>query len=233
MIEGLFGTLADSLILVLVFLGFLIIGFILFILSKIPPLRWLALSLATLVKYALLIVFNTLAIGLIVGMGAFGVDLLLALFQYMDWEFFMVGQEILIVHHDPFFITAILISLCLIGGIFLGTFILSFIPLSSRKYIIISYMIGVVVLFLALPKTMQLYASGVDVSVLGMIVICAFLPVLALVFAIASGQKRHEKRKIMTYKEGKQADREEKRRTDFNKRAIFPWIKARAINQNT
>lgn len=227
-VEGLLEAVSGSILLVIAFLIFLVLGFIVFLVSKIPPLRWLGILLMNIIKYALLFIFNILAIGLVVGMTAIWIALLLALFQYMDWPFFMVGEEILILHHDAFFMTAVLVSLTFVVGIFLGTFIFSFMPPSTRKYVIASYLFGVGTLLLALPTIMQFYAPEVDVTFVGMLAIAATLPVVAIVFAIATGQKRYETRRDMTYKERRQIDREEKEKEHFRKHAIFPWIKTRS-----
>src|SRR5699024_6300959 len=147
---------------------------------------------------------------------------------YLDWELFMVGNETLIVTHDAFFITAILISLCFVSSILLGTLILSFISLSTRMYIITSYAAGVIVFTLLLPPILQLATPEVETTLLGMIVICMILPVLGLIFAIATGQKRKERRREMTMEERSIEDAEEKRKENFRKYAIFPWIRARS-----
>src|SRR5699024_1733475 len=138
-IETLPDTILDSFFLIIAILFIIFVGLIFFVLGKIPLFRWFGVILITIIKYALLTIFNLLAIGVISGLATIGVALTLALFHYLDWELFMVGNETLIVTHDAFFITAILISLCFVSSILLGTLILSFISLSTRMYIITSY----------------------------------------------------------------------------------------------
>ncbi|HLQ70788.1 MAG TPA: hypothetical protein VK142_03255, partial [Bacillota bacterium] len=176
-------------------------GFILFLLGKVPLFRWIGITIITTIKYAFITILNVLAIGMISGVTAIGVALVLALFHYLDWALFMAGNEILIVKHDGFFVASFLIALCFVMGILFGTLIFSFVPLSTRRYIIVSYATGVIAFILLLPIILQFYVPEVEATLLGRVIICALLPVLGLIFAIATGQQRKERRREMTMEE--------------------------------
>ena len=227
-IENLPDIILDSLFLIIAILLVIVIGLIFFLLGKVPLFRWIGGTMITIIKYALIVIFNILAIGVISGLATLGAAIILALFHYLDWEFFMVGNEILIITHEAFFIAAFLIALCFVIGILSGTLIFSFVPLSTRKYVILSYVAGVIVFILLLPTVFQLSIPEVETTMLGMIVISTILPVLGLIFAIGSGQKRKERRRNMTMQERQIEDREEKRKSEFRKSAIFPWITTRS-----
>lgn len=214
--------------LIIAILAVIIVGLIFFLLGKIPLFRWIGGAIITIVKYTLLTIFNLLAIGVISGLATIGVALAFGLFHYLDWKFFMVGKEILFIIHDAFFIVSFLTSLCFVSSILLGSLIFSFIPLSTRKYVIASYAIGVTLFILVLPSILQLATPEVDATLLGMIVISMILPILGFIFAISTGQQRKERRREMTYEEIAREDAEEKRKNDFRKQAIFPWIRNRA-----
>lgn len=182
----------------------------------------------TIIKYALLTIFNLLAIAILSGLAAFGVAVALALFHYLDWEFFIVGNEILIIKHDAFFAVSFLMGLCFIISILFGTLVFSFVSLSTRKYVITSYATGVIAFILLLPTVLQFYSPEVEATFLGMIVICTILPVFGLIFSIATAQNRKERRREMTMQERKIEDEEEMRKENFSKYAIFPWIRTRS-----
>src|SRR5699024_5620671 len=162
------------------------------------------------------------------GMAALGVAILLALFHYLDWELFMIGNEILIINHSAFFIASFLMGLCFVIGILFGTLIFSFVSLSTRIYVVTSYAAGVIVFILLLPTILEYYIPELETTFLGMIVICAILPILGMVFAIGTAQKRKERRRRMTKREREIEDSEEKRKENFNKYVIFPWIRTRS-----
>lgn len=182
----------------------------------------------TTIKYAFITILNVLAIGIISGVTAIGVALVLALFHYLDWDLFMAGNEILIVKHGDFFIASFLIALCFVMGILFGTLIFSFVSLSTRKYIIISYATGIIVFILLLPSILQFYVPEVEATFLGRIIICALLPVLGLIFAMATTQQRKERRRQMTMEERRREDEEEKRKSRFSNAVIFPWMRAQS-----
>lgn len=206
----------------------ILIGFMFFLLGKIPLFRWIGITIITIIKYALITIFNILAIGILSGMAAIGVVMALALFHYVDWELFMVGSEILIINHKSFFIASFLMGLCFVVCILFGTLIFSFVSLSTRKYVITSYATGVIVFILLMPTVLDFSIPEVEATFLGMIVICMILPVLGVIFALATAQKRKERRRNMTMREREIEDREEKQRERFNKSAIFPWIRTRS-----
>lgn len=206
----------------------ILIGFMFFLLGKIPLFRWIGITIITIIKYALITIFNILAIGILSGMAAIGVVMALALFHYVDWELFMVGSEILIINHKSFFIASFLMGLCFVVCILFGTLIFSFVSLSTRKYVITSYATGVIVFILLMPTVLEFSIPEVEATFLGMIVICMILPVLGVIFALATAQKRKERRRNMTMREREIEDREEKQREKFNKSAIFPWIRTRS-----
>lgn len=217
----------DSFFLIIGILAIILVGLIFFILGKVPLFRWLGVTIITIIKYALITIFNLLAIGVISGLVTVGVALALALFHYLDWEFFIVGQEILIIHHSGFFIAAFLMSLCFVTSILLGTLIFSFVSLSTRKYVIASYVTGVIVFILVLPVMLRAFTPEIEATLVGMIVICMILPVLGLIYAIATGQQRKERRREMTHEEIEREDAEDKRKGNFRKQVIFPWIRTR------
>jgi len=166
--------------------------------------------------------------GVLSGMVAIAIVGVLALFHYLDWEFFIVGSEILIIKHDAFFTTSFLMALCFVVSILFGTLIFSFVSLSTRKYVITSYATGVITFILLLPTVLEFYLPEVEATFLGMIVICAILPVIGLVYAIATAQNRKERRREMTMQERKIEDEEEKRKENFRNYVIFPWIRNRS-----
>src|SRR5699024_1603646 len=182
----------DSLFLIIALLLILCIGLIFFLLGKVPLFRWVGLTIIRTIRYVFITIFNMLAIGLLSGMATIGVIAILVLFHYLDWEFFMVGNEILILHHDVFFGASFLIGLSFVISILVGTFIFSFIPLSTRKYVLASYVTGTIGFILLLPLVLQSFFPDVRTTLLGMTLICAALPILGLIFMIASGQKRKE-----------------------------------------
>jgi len=204
------------------------VGLIFFLLGKVPLFRWIGITILKIIKYTLIIIFNILAIGIFAGMAAIGVAIALVLFHYLAWELFMVGKEILIVKHDAFFTGSFLIGLCFVISILFGTLIFSFVPLSTRKYVITSYATGVIVFISLLPTILQFYIPEVEATFLGMIIICTILPVLGLIFAIATAQKRKERRRKMTIQERQIEDEEEKRKENFRNYVILPWIRARS-----
>src|SRR5690625_7051484 len=128
-------------------------------------------------------------------MAAIGVAIALVLFHYLAWELFMVGKEILIVKHDAFFTGSFLIGLCFVISILFGTLIFSFVPLSTRKYVITSYATGVIVFISLLPTVLQFYIPDLEATFLSIIIFCTILQVLGLIFAIATAQKRKERRR--------------------------------------
>src|SRR5699024_12634429 len=127
-----------------------------------------------------------------------------------------------------FFIASFLMGLCFVVCILFGTLIFSFVSLSTRKYVITSYATGVIVFILLMPTVLEFSIPEVEATFLGMIVICMILPVLGVIFALATAQKRKERRRNMTMREREIEDREEKQREKFNKSAIFPWIRTRS-----
>lgn len=172
-------------------------------------------------------IFNLLATILLSCVTAVGVLLAFGLFHYLDWKLFMAGNEILFIGDDGFFATAFLIGLFFVSGILLGTIFFSFIRLSMRIYVILCYLTGVLSLFFLLPFALKIYAPTVEVTSLGILALSGVLPILGLIFAIGSSQKRKERRREMTMEERRREDWDEERRADFNRQAIFPWIKTR------
>lgn len=205
----------------------LIIGFIFVLLGKIPLFRWIGIVIVNIIKYFLMTVFNILAILLLTCVTAAGVLGAFALFHYLNWELFMVGNEILIIGHDGFFTTAFLVGLFFVIGILIGTLIFSYVRLFTRTYVILCYITGIVFLFVILPIAVDFYAPNVDVSLLGVLAIAAIIPVLGIVLSIASSQNRKERRKQMSMEERRSEDWQDRERANFRKRAIFPWIKNR------
>jgi len=226
--ENLPDIILDSFFLIIAILLIIFIGFIFFLLGKVPLFRWIGITVITIIKYTLISIFNILAIGVLSGMAALGVAILLALFHYLDWELFMIGNEILIINHSAFFIASFLMGLCFVIGILFGTLIFSFVSLSTRKYMITSYATGVILFVLLLPTVLKFFTPEVEATFLGMIVICTILPVLGLIFAIGTAQKRKERRRRMTKREREIEDSEEKRKENFNNSVIFPWIRTQS-----
>src|SRR5699024_3041025 len=72
----------DSFVLIITVLLILFSGFILLLLGKIPLFRWIGIVIITTIKYAFITILNVLAIGIISGVSAIGVALVLDLFYY-------------------------------------------------------------------------------------------------------------------------------------------------------
>jgi len=79
-----------------------------------------------------------------------------------------------------------------------------------------------------LPSILQFYVPEVEATFLGRIIICALLPVLGLIFAMATTQQRKERRRQMTMEERRREDEEEKRKSRFSNAVIFPWMRAQS-----
>lgn len=229
MTEMLSDFISDSFILVVVVLLLIFIGFIFFLLGKVPLFRWIGIFMITIMKYVLITIFNILAIGVISGLVTIGAALAFALFYYLEWELFMIGSErLFVIHNDAFYIASFLTGLCFVVGVLFGTLLFSFVPLSTRTYVVLSYIAGGVIFILSIPTALQYYTPEVEATLLGRIAICVIIPILGLIFAIGTGQKRKERRRGMTMRERKVEDEEERRSTNLRKYVIFPWIRMRS-----
>lgn len=225
--ETIFAFIVDSSILITFVIFVLAIGFIFTLLGKIPPLRWLGRIVFYTVIYTLQLIFNLLALfiySLVVAIGVIGSFFL---FHYLDWALFKVDDDILFLTHDEFFLTGFLIALFFVTGILLGTIIYSLIPLSMRKYIIFSYITGILSLLFLLPLATNKLIPQVEITYLGIFALTAIIPVLGFVFIIGSAHNRKMEKEEMTLEESKWEDIERKERDIFKRRFIFPWIHKR------
>lgn len=225
--ETFFAFILDSSILIIFLLFVIAIGFIFTLLGKIPPLRWIGRIIFNTVIYTLQLIFNILAVliySLVVAIGVIGSFLL---FQYLDWNLFTVGDDILFITHDEFILTGFLIALFFVGGILFGTIAFSLIPLSMRKYTIFSYISGILSLLFLLPFATNKLIPHVEITHLGIFTLVGIIPVLGIMFIIGSAYNRKMERREMSFEERKWEDVENEERAIFKKRFIFPWIHKR------
>lgn len=200
---------------------FLIIGIFAF-LSKFALFRFIGrgilllfqLMITTLMTCLFIVIITGVLIGLIF-LGSYQFDLFLA-----NGERMMFGDGVLI----P---SAAILAVCFVLGGVLGSLLFSILPLSNIAFILLIYSASAFSMIGIGPIFLKQYVPGGEISFLSLLLLCVALPIIGMIYAIATNQNRKEALRKMTWKEEKSFLNEERRRHEKNDGLAFPWIKHR------